>query len=123
MVISPAGLRSVFPQQPGLEVAISQQRCLLVVVSPSMAELVKFPSKSKTVVSPQSALVVSSLAKSPNGSGSEEVIPGDGCLFPSSSAIPQQGGYWSVVEFLSRVPRAPQKSPLRGILFMHSSFR
>ena len=52
MVISPAGLRSVFPQQPGLKVAISQGRCLRVVVSPSMAGLVKFPSKSKTVVFP-----------------------------------------------------------------------
>jgi hypothetical protein len=64
-----------------------------------------------------------SLVKSPSRSGSVEFIPVEGCPFPSSSAIPQQGGGWSGIEFLSRVPRAPQKSPLRGILFMHSSFR
>ena len=49
------------------------------------------PSKSKTVVSPQSALVVLSPAKSPSGPGAEEVVPGKGGLFPSSSVISPAG--------------------------------
>jgi hypothetical protein len=98
MVISPACLRSVFPQQPGLKVAISPAEVSVAGFSPACQRL---------LFSPQNALVVSSPAKSPSGSGSVEVILGKGGPFPSSGAIPQQGGDWSVVEFLSRVPRAP----------------
>ena len=98
IVISPAGSRSVFPPQSGLK----------VVVSPSRVEIVLSLASRILLFSPQSALVVSSPAKSPSGSSSGEVIPGEGCLFHSSSAIPQQGGDWSDSKFLSRVPRAPQ---------------
>ena len=51
MVISPAGLRSMFPQQPGLEVVVSQRRYLWVVVSLAESGLI-FPSESETVVIP-----------------------------------------------------------------------
>ena len=89
----------------------------MVVVSPSRVGIVVSPASQRLLVSPQSALVVLSPAKSPSGSGAEEVFPSKGCLFPSSSAIPQQGGDRSVGKFLSRVSRTPQKGPLRGILF------
>ncbi|KAI5409476.1 hypothetical protein KIW84_055060 [Lathyrus oleraceus] len=96
--ISPAGSRSVFPRQSGLK----------VVVSPSRVEIVLSPTSRRLLFSPQSALVVSSPAKSPSRPSSVEVIPGEGCPFPSSSAIPRQGGDWSGIKLLSRVPRAPQ---------------
>ena len=78
--------------------------------SPSKSEVGSFPSGGGN------CLFISP-AESPSGSGSVDVIPGEGGPFPSSSAIPQQGGDGSVSEFLSRVPRAPQKSPLKGMLF------
>jgi hypothetical protein len=81
----------MFPQQPGLKVAISQRRCLWVVVSPSMAELVNSPASQRLLFSPQSAVVVSSPAKSPSGSGSVEVIPGKGGLFPQQRCYSPAG--------------------------------
>ena len=93
MVISPAGFRSGFPQQPGLKVAISQRRYLLVVVSPSRVGIVVSPAGQRLLVSPQSALVVLSPTKSPSGSGAEEVFPDEGgpflaaVLFPSGVEI------------------------------------
>ncbi|KAI5420666.1 hypothetical protein KIW84_044487 [Lathyrus oleraceus] len=90
---------------------------IVISSADSRVGIVISPASQRLLVSPQSELVVLSPAKSPSGSGAEEVIPGEGGLFPSSSVIPQQGGDRSVGEFLSRVPRAPRKSPLRGIHF------
>lgn len=96
IVISPAGSRSVFPQQPGLK----------FVVSPSRVESVISPASLKVAVSPAEVCVGSfSLAKSLSGSSSVEFVPSEDYSFPSSSAISQQGGDWSDIEFLSRVAR------------------
>ena len=86
-------------------VAFSSAASLKDAVSPGMVELVSSPVSLKTVVFPSGGVRwwLFSPAKSPSGSGSVEVIPGEGCLFPSSSAIPQQDGR---LEFC----RVPQQS-------------
>ena len=121
--LSPAGFRSMLPQSPGLKVAISPAEVSVGGGFPERSLECYIPSKSKTVVSPQSALVVLIPSEVPQADRAQRRFPRQGLPFSQQQRYSPAGWNQIVDEFLSRVSRAPQKSPLRGILFMHSSCR
>ena len=91
----------MFLRQPGLK----------VVVSPNMMELVSSPASRRLLFSPQSALVVTSPAKSPSGSGAEEVFPGKGGLFPAATLFPSRVEVGALVSSSAECLELPSRVP------------
>ena len=80
-------------------------------------------SKSKIVVSPQS-VGGSYPSGFPSGLGAKEVLPQQGLPFPSSNAIPQQGGIGvltsSSAECLELFRRVPERDTFYAFIMKNS---
>jgi hypothetical protein len=107
--------RLLFPS--GVSVSISPVKSSGICEGSPSRVGIDIPRKSKIEVSPLSVGGSYPPAIPQADWVQRRFFPSKGFLFPSSSDVPHQGGDWSDGEFLSRAPRASQKSPLRGIPF------
>ena len=121
--LSPAGLRSMFPQQPGLKVAISPAEVSVGGCSSSRVGIVIYPSRSKTVVSPQSALVGLSPAMPQADQGQRRLSPAGVAYFPAAELFPDrvESECWRVPQ--QSASSSPEESLEGDAFFIHSSCR